>query len=686
MESETPKATSILKLAWTRFAQLDASSKRRTSLYRNIRRWIIALGVLATLFAILSQVFPREGPALIQVPGLGEPSPLVGLIIRILLVASPILASVLAVIATRAFSNGDWLIARAGAEEIQKEIYFYRTILQKEDSRRAYLEKRLSEIQRKINHGMNREFAFKPYKRPIPPNYSAGDAASDPGFEDLTGEEYFRYRLENQLAWHNRKINQFKTERFRLQLYIVIFGAAGALLAAFDSTTILVALTASLTAAFVGWQELRNLDSIIRNYSKVVMELTILHDHWQNLEMEERTDVEFYKMVRGCEDTLWAQNTEYIKSMQEVLKDSDLEQEASLINRVIKEAVESEARLKQALRDSLVEFIDDIVVKAEERLNEEFKAALGSLAEEAASEIVQKELEAMREAVEKARLHSAPPKDIPPPKMSDSETSEQVAFTAYHPKEGRVLVWHPLLVYVHTLAASGTVRQDIKRFIDQNEVRKEVTHTSTTLIARGTEMIIVPSCEGVAFNPERITIKWIEDYQRVEFRFSAEQSLLDDAAKGHINIFVGPLIVGSLKFAMLFNNSDELSTPDHEEHSEMYRKDAIFVSYSHKDTEIVEAFKLVHQATGHDVLIDIDNLRSGHEWNPELMRMIDRADIFQLFWSHNSSQSAYCRQEWQYALEKRKEGFIRPVYWQLPLPEPPEELNKYHFEFVKLKD
>ena len=40
-----------------------------------------------------------------------------------------------------------------------------------------------------------------------------------------------------------------------------------------------------------------------------------------NLEPEERTTVEFYKLVRGCEDVLWAQNTEYIKSMQEALKD-----------------------------------------------------------------------------------------------------------------------------------------------------------------------------------------------------------------------------------------------------------------------------------------------------------------------------------------------------------------------------
>ncbi|MCI0553551.1 MAG: hypothetical protein L0287_21605, partial [Anaerolineae bacterium] len=213
METEAPKSTPILNVAWTRFAQLDASSKRGTSLYRNIRRWIATLGVVATLFAILSLLFPRDGtvvtPPQLMIDFCKDFGycHVIGWGFRVLLVTIPILASALAAIATRGFSNGDWLIARAGAEEIQKEIYIYRTILQKKSSRRAYLEKRLNEIQRQVYRGMNGEFSFEPYDGPVPPNYSAGDPASDPGFGDLTGEEYFRYRVEYQLAWHNRKIN-----------------------------------------------------------------------------------------------------------------------------------------------------------------------------------------------------------------------------------------------------------------------------------------------------------------------------------------------------------------------------------------------------------------------------------------------------------------------------------------------
>jgi hypothetical protein len=166
--------------------------------------------------------------------------------------------------------------------------------------------------------------------------------------------------------------------------------------------TLWVAFTASITASLISWQELRNVDAVIKNYSKVVMELTILYDHWQNLEPEERTSAEFYKTVRSCEEVLWAQNSDYIKSMQEALQEADLEREASLVNRVIKESVESAERTKEAMAEAVVVQTKQTLQDAEQQVTETFKATLGSLAEEASSELVQKELEAMSKAVTEA--------------------------------------------------------------------------------------------------------------------------------------------------------------------------------------------------------------------------------------------------------------------------------------------
>jgi hypothetical protein len=389
METEAPKTTPILQIAWARFSELDVNALARSKSHLNKRQWIAVLGVLATLFAVLSQLFPDES--------------LPGLTIRVLLILTPLVGSAMAAFTKAFYATGDWLTMRAGAEEILKEIYFFRTILQKRSDRRAYLEKRLTEIQRQLYKNMGGELVVKPYNGTVPTRYFPSDPTSDPGWDDLTGDEYFSYRVENQLAWHRRKVNQFQNERIRLQILILVAGAAGAFLAALGGAfSLWVAVTASLTAAFLGWQELRNIDAIVKNYSKVIVELSVIYDHWLNLEPEERTEAEYYRMVRSAEEIIWAQNIEYIKSQQEALKEADLEEEASLINRVVKESVDSARRSKQAMEDSMVEYTRGTLQETEKKVEESFKAALGSLAEEASSELVRQELEAMSKAVVEA--------------------------------------------------------------------------------------------------------------------------------------------------------------------------------------------------------------------------------------------------------------------------------------------
>jgi len=398
METQPQQTTPILEVAWAHFAQLDAASTKRTKAHLRMRRWIGALGVLATLFAIITELY---GAILL---------PVIGLVLKILLIATPILASTFAAFVSKFFSSGDWLITRAGAEEVLKEIYAYRTILQKTPTRRNWLEKRLEEIQRSVYRGMNGELLLEPYKGPLPPapRFSPTYPVSDPGFHDLTGEEYFSYRLEDQLKWHTREVGRRQKERVRLQVFILISGALGALLAAFGSPISLwVALTASVTSALLGWQELRNLDTVVRNYSKVIMELGILSSHWKNLETEEKNQTEFYQVVQSTEDILWSQNVEYIKAMQEALRESDLEKQASLINRVIQDQRKVDERFQQSMQDAVVDYTRESMNETEEVLEDKFKETLGTLAEEASSELVQAELAAMQNAIQDAAQNVA---------------------------------------------------------------------------------------------------------------------------------------------------------------------------------------------------------------------------------------------------------------------------------------
>lgn len=97
------------------------------------------------------------------------------------------------------------------------------------------------------------------------------------------------------------------------------------------------------------------------------------------------------------------------------------------------------------------------------------------------------------------------------------------------------------------------------------------------------------------------------------------------------------------------------------------------------------ACRNVYKALGLTVHIDVDSLRSGQIFSHALMRLIDASDVFQLFWSARASQSAYVRQEWEYALAHSKgEGFIRPVYWEKPMEAPSQALSGLHFAYIEL--
>lgn len=339
-DNPNQKATPILTVAWERYSQYDAFAVKRNRSQLRLRSWVTIIGVAATLFAIVVQIYGFRS------------NDILSWVLKVLLITAPILGSVLAAFGTKFYGNGDWLALRAGAEEILKEIYNFRTILQDQVDRRSYLENRLQEIQRQVYRGMNGEFVMRPYEGKMPPYYSSNDPYSDSGFKDLNGEEYFKVRVQNQLGYHTDKVNKFQRERIRLQWFILAAGGAGAFLAALGGGfSLWVALTASTTTALIGWQELRNLDATVRNYSKVILELAIISDHWNNLEPADRTKAEFYQMVQSAESILWSQNVEYIKSMQEALTAAKSGEE-SLTHQVVRQSVEDDQEFKKASADS----------------------------------------------------------------------------------------------------------------------------------------------------------------------------------------------------------------------------------------------------------------------------------------------------------------------------------------------
>jgi uncharacterized protein YjbI with pentapeptide repeats len=264
-------------------------------------------------------------------------------------------------------------------------------------------------------------------------------------------------------------------------------------------------------------------------------------------------------------------------------------------------------------------------------------------------------------------------------------------FTVYFPPELKPQQWQLLLAYAHAPAAINEVKLDSKKRLGLSS--KEYQRSGkigSTKVEKGTEIVVTPELAGCRFNPPRASFLWLEDSQCVEFKVQAERNLPGFepgiATNGKLSFYVGPVLIAEVSFWACFSQDNEpIADPTYTEvTNDAYQ--AIFVSYSHQDTTIVNQLERAYRALGMQYLRDVSILRSGEAWNPQLLRKIDAADIFQLCWSGAAKASVYVEQEWRHALDLERSHFIRPVYWEQPLPEPPLELASLHFAFMELDE
>jgi class 3 adenylate cyclase len=110
----------------------------------------------------------------------------------------------------------------------------------------------------------------------------------------------------------------------------------------------------------------------------------------------------------------------------------------------------------------------------------------------------------------------------------------------------------------------------------------------------------------------------------------------------------------------------------------------MFVSYSSADNAIRPQALNKAGIVGNPILMDASNVPAGKEWLPTVKKMIHVADAFLLLWSPNSKKSKWVTKEWKYALSLRGPNFIKPYYWEDPLPTPPKALEKLQFKKISV--
>jgi serine/threonine protein kinase len=279
-----------------------------------------------------------------------------------------------------------------------------------------------------------------------------------------------------------------------------------------------------------------------------------------------------------------------------------------------------------------------------------------------------------------------------PPRRVD----DNVRFTVYRPPAMVPQRWYPLLIFAHLGERRPDAPPEEPDPIEQVESTartvlgpagsrfRRIIQDASASIPHEALLKIVPSVPGVTFNPPEFSFFWTESVHKAEFRISASASLQGRSARGAIDVWMGAICVARITIAIPIDASAVDPKPPVADVFQPYRR--IFASYSHKDTAIVRQFENYARAIGDSYMRDVIDLRAGEHWNDRLLELIGAADVFQLFWSSNSMRSPFVRREWEHALTVDRANFVRPLYWESPLPErdglPPPALKARHFASV----
>ena len=145
MSDQSPSIPPVLESAWKRFADYDNTAEHLQDQYYLLRRWVLYFSIIATFLAILLDNF-RE---LFIAP--------VVTFLQVLLILVPITGSVIVAFISKFQQGQKYLALRAGAEEILKEIFFYRTIMRSNLTRNKWLNNRLATIQRQVHRTLGGE-------------------------------------------------------------------------------------------------------------------------------------------------------------------------------------------------------------------------------------------------------------------------------------------------------------------------------------------------------------------------------------------------------------------------------------------------------------------------------------------------------------------------------------------------
>jgi hypothetical protein len=299
----------VVKQAWQRFATYDQLAGRLRKTFTRIQGTILALGVTATLLALIHD---QAG----------------GAVLHWAVVATPILVSVLIALASRSAVGQRWVMLRAAAEAIKSEIYRYRTGSRadgaaapgkRQPGGQEALAARIGAVDAKLMQTQASSGPLTPYGGPLPPPMY-GAASNDDGLSPLDADRYLRIRAGDQLSYYHGKIRTLSRWRNAYQFLAIASGGAGAIIAA-AGLDVWVGLTSGIAAAALAYLGYLQVDNTIVSYNQAASALDNLQAGWHARCAQHRTPEAFHDLVTSSEAVLTTELSGWVQQMNDALRE-----------------------------------------------------------------------------------------------------------------------------------------------------------------------------------------------------------------------------------------------------------------------------------------------------------------------------------------------------------------------------
>ena len=347
----------VLLQAWERFADYDLNAILQQKRFHRQQMAILVIGLLVTALALINEIYngnqqrltvERWWPVIRE----GElfNSAIAWTVVHYLLIASPIIVTVLVTAASRFKQGNKWLLLRAGAEAIKREIFRFRARADAYSEQVAkppaadatpplpppspeqVLAKRVEDITRRVMRTEVNASCLIPYNKEngFPPSMYAAEGGDD-GFSLLTPDQYVQVRLGDQLSYYRRKTVKLERQVKWAQWLIFIIGGLGTFLAAI-SRQVWIALTTALTAALTTYLSYQQTENSLTKYNQAATDLDNVKSWWTALPAEEQAKAEnVTNLVNHTEQVLESELDGWVQQMQDALAKLRETQEAKKV-------------------------------------------------------------------------------------------------------------------------------------------------------------------------------------------------------------------------------------------------------------------------------------------------------------------------------------------------------------------